>query len=34
MFPVSYELGFYITEEDILHGHRRENFKFYAALTG
>jgi hypothetical protein len=25
--PVKYELGFYIPEEDILHSHRRENFK-------
>jgi hypothetical protein len=25
--PVRYELGFYITEDDILHSHRRENLK-------
>jgi hypothetical protein len=25
--PVKYELGFYIPEDDILHSHRRENFK-------
>jgi hypothetical protein len=25
--PVRYELGFYISEDDILHSHRRENFK-------
>jgi hypothetical protein len=31
---VKYELGFYITEDDILHSHRRENFKYYIALTG
>jgi hypothetical protein len=24
VFPVRYELGFYIPEEDILHSHRRE----------
>jgi hypothetical protein len=22
--PVKYELGFYIPEDDVLHGHRRE----------
>jgi hypothetical protein len=27
--PVKYELGFYIPEDDILHSHRRENFKSY-----
>jgi hypothetical protein len=27
--PVSYELGFYIPEEGILHSHRRENLKSY-----
>jgi hypothetical protein len=32
--PVKYELGFYIPEDDILHSHCRENFKFYIALTG
>jgi hypothetical protein len=31
---VKYELGFYITEGGILHGHRRENLKSYIALTG
>jgi hypothetical protein len=25
--PVRYELGFYNPEDDILHGHRRENLK-------
>jgi hypothetical protein len=32
MCPVKYELGFYITEDDILHSHRRENLKSYIAL--
>jgi hypothetical protein len=31
---VKYELGFYIPEDDILHGHSRENLKSYIALTG
>jgi hypothetical protein len=31
---VSYELGFYFPENDILHSHRRENLKSYIALTG
>jgi hypothetical protein len=26
--------GFYIPEDDILHSQRRENLKFYIALTG
>jgi hypothetical protein len=30
---VKYELGFYIPEDDILHGHRRENLKSYISLT-
>jgi hypothetical protein len=34
MFPVRYELGFCIPEDDILHSHRRENLKSYIALTG
>jgi hypothetical protein len=34
MSPVRYELGFYITEDDILHSHSRENLKSYIALTG
>jgi hypothetical protein len=25
VFPVKYELGFYIPEDDILHSHRRED---------
>jgi hypothetical protein len=29
MFPVRYELGFYIPEDGILHTHRRENLKSY-----
>jgi hypothetical protein len=29
VFPVRYELGFYIPEDDILHSHRRENLKSY-----
>jgi hypothetical protein len=31
--PVKYELGLYIPEDDILHSQRRENLKFYIALT-
>jgi hypothetical protein len=31
---VRYDLGFYILEEGILHSHRRENLKYYIALTG
>jgi hypothetical protein len=27
--PVKYELGFYITEDDILNSHRGENLKSY-----
>jgi hypothetical protein len=34
MFPLRYELGFYIPEDGILHSHRRENLKSYVALTG
>jgi hypothetical protein len=34
VFPVKYELCFYIPEDDILHSHRRENLKCYIALTG
>jgi hypothetical protein len=29
MSPVKYELGFYISEDDILHIHRGENLKSY-----
>jgi hypothetical protein len=32
--PVKYELGFYIPEDGILHGHRREILKSDIALTG
>jgi hypothetical protein len=32
--PVRYELGFYISEDDILHSDCRENLKSYIALTG
>jgi hypothetical protein len=31
--PVKYKLGFYITEDGIVHSHRRENLKSYIALT-
>jgi hypothetical protein len=34
VFPVRYELGFYIPEDGILHSHRREDLKSYIALTG
>jgi hypothetical protein len=27
LYPVRYELGFYIPEDAILHSHRRENLK-------
>jgi hypothetical protein len=27
VFLVKYELGFYITEDGLLHSHRRENLK-------
>jgi hypothetical protein len=29
--PVRYELRFYVSEDGILHSHRRENLKFYIA---
>jgi hypothetical protein len=32
--PVRYELGFYIPEDDNLHGHGRKNLKAYIVLTG
>jgi hypothetical protein len=32
--PVKYELGLYISEDEIFHSHRRENLKSYIALTG
>jgi hypothetical protein len=31
---VRYELGFYIPQDGILHSHRREQLKYYIALTG
>jgi hypothetical protein len=31
--PVRYELGPYVTEDDILHSHRRENLKSYTVTT-
>jgi hypothetical protein len=34
MSPVRYELGCYISEDGILHSDRRENLKYYIALTG
>jgi hypothetical protein len=34
VFPVRYELGFYIAEDGILHSHRRGNLKAYLELTG
>jgi hypothetical protein len=34
MSSVKYELGFYIPEGGILHGHRRDNLKSYMVLTG
>jgi hypothetical protein len=30
--PVKYELGFYITEDDILHSHRRGNLRSYSVV--
>jgi hypothetical protein len=29
MSPVRYELGFFIQQDELLHSHRRENFKSY-----
>jgi hypothetical protein len=34
VFPVRYDLGFYIPEEGIRHGHGRENLKSYITLIG
>jgi hypothetical protein len=34
VFPMKYELGFYMPEEGVLRSHRRENLKSYIALTG
>jgi hypothetical protein len=33
VFPVRYELEFYIPEDGILHSHCRENLRFYIVLT-
>jgi hypothetical protein len=30
---VWYELGFHISEDDVLHNHYREDLKFYIKLT-
>jgi hypothetical protein len=32
--PVKYELGFYITEDDILHSHLREILDSYIYVNG
>jgi hypothetical protein len=34
MSSVRYELGFYISEDDILYSHHRDNLKSYIALSG
>jgi hypothetical protein len=34
MSPVRYELGLYIPEDDILHGHHRESIKYYMESSG
>jgi uncharacterized membrane protein len=34
VYPVRYELGFYIAEDTILHSHRRESLKSYTEITG
>jgi hypothetical protein len=31
--PLKYELGFYISKDDILYSHLRENLKPYISLT-
>jgi hypothetical protein len=33
MYPVRYELCFYIPEDDILHSYHRENLKSYIAFS-
>jgi hypothetical protein len=33
MSPVRYELRFYITENDILHSHSRQNLKSYISIN-
>jgi hypothetical protein len=32
MFPVRYELDFYMPEDEILRSHRREKLKYYMNL--
>jgi hypothetical protein len=32
--PVTYDPGFYIPEDGVLHSHCRENLKSYISLTG
>jgi hypothetical protein len=32
VFPVRYELGFYIPEDGVLHSHRRENLRSYKTV--
>jgi hypothetical protein len=32
VFPVRYEVGFYIPENDILHSHRCEHFRSYPLM--
>jgi hypothetical protein len=34
MYPVRYDLEFYVPEDDILYSHRRESFKTDIALAG
>jgi hypothetical protein len=34
LFPMRYEPGFYIPEDDIPHSHCRENLESYIALNG
>jgi hypothetical protein len=33
VFPVKYELRFYISEDGVLHSHRRGNLKSYKNLN-
>jgi hypothetical protein len=33
MSPVKYELAFHISEDNILHSHRRENLRSYMFIT-
>jgi hypothetical protein len=34
VFPVRYEMDFYISEDGILHSHHSEDLKSYIALAG